>query len=124
MREWVRGQRPKTCTAGPGARERGRGVRGSQGGRAQRTATPRHAHCRGTSEGQPETRLERPGHQQRAGRRDERVRGSEADTWNGRTKGGSKTIDEQIAKKSRKNSALHDATKTDLGQRATEEISV
>ena len=73
-------------------------------------------------EGQLKVNL-RCGHQHGAGRRDERVRGSEGDTGNDRTrtKDGSKTIDEQIEKKGRENSALCNATKTDLGQSATQE---
>ena len=33
--EWERGQRPRTCTAGPGAIERRRSEHSSQGGRAE-----------------------------------------------------------------------------------------
>ena len=39
----------------------------------------------------------------------EGVRGSEGDTGDGRTKSGSETVDEQIEKKGRKNSALRNA---------------
>ena len=39
----------------------------------------------------------------------EGVRGSEGNTGNGRTKCGGKTVDEQVEKKGRKNSALRDA---------------
>ena len=62
----------------------------------------------------------------------EGVRSDEGDTRNGRMKGGSETVDEQVEKKGGKNSALRNnsvdpgwrdsATKTDLGQGATQEV--
>ena len=85
---WGRQERD-TCTAGPGARERRRGVHSSQGGRAEdpkpwwrtwwsrhqrRSASehPRHAQRRGPPEGQLVMQFKQLGHQRRAGRRDGR----------------------------------------------------